>query len=103
MKIQSKVIALIASLFVVLAVVEIYVNRHILQPSFTELERDDARTAVRRVNAVRRAVARVWTRSVTADRTAMPSRRAAYRGVASAATTASSSNTTVISTSEYPF
>jgi two-component system, sensor histidine kinase and response regulator len=50
MKIQSKVIALIASLFVVLAVVEIYVNRHILQPSFTELERDDARTAVRRVN-----------------------------------------------------
>jgi signal transduction histidine kinase/DNA-binding response OmpR family regulator len=50
MKIQSKVIALVASLFVVLSVVEIYVNKHILQPSFTELERDDARTAVRRVN-----------------------------------------------------
>jgi len=50
MKIRSKVIALIASLFVVLGVVEIYVNSHILQPSFTELEREDARTAVRRVN-----------------------------------------------------
>src|SRR5271155_120837 len=50
MKIRSKVIALIASLFVVLGIVEIYVNSFILQPSFTELERDDARTAVRRVN-----------------------------------------------------
>ena len=43
-------IALIALLFVLLAAVEIYVNGHILQPSFAELERDDARTSVRRVN-----------------------------------------------------
>jgi signal transduction histidine kinase/DNA-binding response OmpR family regulator len=50
MKIQSKVIVLIASLFVVLAVVELYVSSHILEPSFAELERDDARTALRRVN-----------------------------------------------------
>jgi signal transduction histidine kinase/DNA-binding response OmpR family regulator len=50
MKIQTKVIALIASLFVVLGFVEICVSLHILEPSFTELERDDARTAVRRVD-----------------------------------------------------
>jgi signal transduction histidine kinase/DNA-binding response OmpR family regulator len=50
MKIRSKVIALVAALFVVLGVVEIYVNSRILQPSFTELERDDARTAARRVD-----------------------------------------------------
>ncbi|HEX4243069.1 MAG TPA: response regulator [Steroidobacteraceae bacterium] len=50
MKIRSKVIALVASLFVVLAIVEIYVNDRILQPSFTELELDDAHTSVRRVN-----------------------------------------------------
>jgi two-component system, sensor histidine kinase and response regulator len=50
MSIRSKVIALIASLFVILGVVELYVDRHILQPSFAELERDDARTAIRRVD-----------------------------------------------------
>jgi signal transduction histidine kinase/DNA-binding response OmpR family regulator len=50
MKIRSKMILLTASLFVVLGIVEIYVNGSILQPSFAELEREDARTAVRRVN-----------------------------------------------------
>jgi len=50
MKIRSKMILLIAALFVVLGIVEIYVNGFILQPSFAELEREDARTAVRRVN-----------------------------------------------------
>jgi len=50
MKIRSKVIALIALLFVVLGIVQIYVNSRILQPSFVELELDDARTSVRRVN-----------------------------------------------------
>jgi signal transduction histidine kinase/DNA-binding response OmpR family regulator len=50
MKIRSKVIALIALLFIVLGIVQIYVNSYILQPSFIELERDDARTSVRRVN-----------------------------------------------------
>ncbi len=49
MKIRSKVIALVAALFAVLGIVEICVNSRILQPSFAELERDDARTAVRRV------------------------------------------------------
>ena len=50
MKIRSKVIALIALLFVVLGIVEICVNSRILQPSFTELELEDARTEVRRVD-----------------------------------------------------
>jgi two-component system, sensor histidine kinase and response regulator len=50
MKIRSKVIALVASLFVILGVVQLYVDRHVLQPSFAELEHDDARTAIRRVN-----------------------------------------------------
>jgi two-component system, sensor histidine kinase and response regulator len=50
MKIGSKVIALVASLFVILGIAELYVDRHILQPSFAELEREDARTAVRRVD-----------------------------------------------------
>jgi len=50
MNIQAKVIALIASLFVTLGMVAIYIDTHILQPSFSELELDDARTSVRRVN-----------------------------------------------------
>jgi signal transduction histidine kinase/DNA-binding response OmpR family regulator len=50
MKIRSKVIALVASLFVILGVVQLYVDRQVLQPSFAELEHDDARTAIRRVN-----------------------------------------------------
>jgi signal transduction histidine kinase/DNA-binding response OmpR family regulator len=43
-------LAIIASLFVLLGIAEVFVNNHILQPSFAELERDDARTSVRRVN-----------------------------------------------------
>jgi signal transduction histidine kinase/DNA-binding response OmpR family regulator len=50
MNIRSKVIALIASFFVILGVVELYVDRQILEPSFSELERDEARTAMRRVD-----------------------------------------------------
>jgi len=50
MTIRLKMIAIIASLFVLLGIAEVFVNNHILQPSFAELERDDARTSVRRVN-----------------------------------------------------
>ncbi len=50
MKIRPKVILLIATLFVVLAVVEIFVAQRILLPSFAQLERDDARTAIRRIS-----------------------------------------------------
>ena len=50
MKIRSKVIALTASLFVVLGVVEIFADQHILLPSFAELEHDNARTAMRRIS-----------------------------------------------------
>jgi len=50
MSIRPKVIALIASMLVVLGIVQIVVQQHILMPSFAELERDDARTAMRRIN-----------------------------------------------------
>jgi two-component system, sensor histidine kinase and response regulator len=50
MKIRSKVIALTASLFVVLGIVEIFADQHILLPSFAELEHDNARTAMRRIS-----------------------------------------------------
>src|SRR5450755_1797584 len=49
MRIRQKVIALVAALFVVLSLVEIFVERQILLPSFAELEHDDARTAIRRI------------------------------------------------------
>jgi len=44
------VAALVASLFVVLGAAEIIVDRTILTPSFAELERADARTAMRRID-----------------------------------------------------
>ncbi len=50
MTIRPKVIALVASMLVVLGVVQIVVEHRILMPSFAELERDDARTAMRRIN-----------------------------------------------------
>ena len=50
MTIRAKVLALSALLFLVLGGVELYVDQFILQPSFAELEREDARTAIRRVN-----------------------------------------------------
>ena len=50
MTIRAKVLALSALLFLVLGGVELYVDQYILQPSFAELEREDARTAIRRVN-----------------------------------------------------
>lgn len=50
MTIRPKVIALVASMMAVLGIVQILVEQHILMPSFAELERDDARTAMRRID-----------------------------------------------------
>jgi two-component system, NtrC family, sensor kinase len=53
MNIRPKVTALVASLFVILGVAEILVIKHVLLPSFVELERADAHIAMRRIrNAV---------------------------------------------------
>jgi sensor domain CHASE-containing protein len=49
MNIRTKVTALIASLFVVLGAAEILVEKSVLLPSFAELERADARIAMRRI------------------------------------------------------
>src|ERR1700683_2677962 len=50
MTIRPKVIALVASVLVALGVVQIFVEHRILMPSFAELEHDDARTAMRRID-----------------------------------------------------
>jgi two-component system, NtrC family, sensor kinase len=50
MTIRPKVIALVASMLVVLGGVQILVEHRILMPSFAELEHEDARTAMRRIN-----------------------------------------------------
>jgi two-component system, NtrC family, sensor kinase len=50
MTIRPKVITLVACLLAVLGAVQIFVEHRILMPSFAELERDDARTAMRRIN-----------------------------------------------------
>src|ERR1700761_9402440 len=49
MSIRSKVIALIAALFAILAVAGVLVGRFVLMPSFFELENEAAATAMRRV------------------------------------------------------
>src|SRR3984957_15105400 len=49
MKIKWKVTALIACLFAVLGVAEIFVAQYVLMPSFSELESKEARIAMRRV------------------------------------------------------
>src|ERR1700732_5171769 len=48
MNIRWKVTALIAALFAVLGVAELFVAKTILMPSFTELEHTDANIAIRR-------------------------------------------------------
>jgi sensor domain CHASE-containing protein len=62
MTIRPKVIALVASMLVVLGVVQIFVEQRILMPSFAELEHEDARTAMRRIN---------YALDVTLDRLAL--------------------------------
>lgn len=55
MKIRSKVTALIAAISAVLVLAQVWVERQVLMPSFAELERADARTAMRRIeNALNR-------------------------------------------------
>jgi two-component system, NtrC family, sensor kinase len=48
--IRLKVIALIGAIFAILVWAEVLVERHVVMPSFAELERADARTAMLRVN-----------------------------------------------------
>jgi two-component system NtrC family sensor kinase len=50
MTIRPKVIALVASMLIVMGIVQIFVEKQILMPSFAELEHDEARTAMRRIN-----------------------------------------------------
>ena len=50
MTIRPKVIALVACMLTVLGAVQILVEHRILMPSFAELEHEDARTAMRRIN-----------------------------------------------------
>ena len=49
MKIRLKVIALIGAIFAILVWAEVLVERHIVMPSFAQLERADAQTAMRRI------------------------------------------------------
>jgi len=54
-KIRSKVTALIAATSAVLVLAQVWVERQVVMPSFAELERADARTAMRRIeNALNR-------------------------------------------------
>jgi two-component system, NtrC family, sensor kinase len=51
MTIRPKVIMLVACMLTALGAVQIVVEHRILMPSFAELERDDARTAMRRISS----------------------------------------------------
>ena len=50
MKIRSKVTALVAGIFLILGVAAILVGKLVIMPSFAQLERADATTAMRRVD-----------------------------------------------------
>jgi two-component system, NtrC family, sensor kinase len=50
MNIRTKMLSLLALLFVVLVVLEIAIQEAVLMPSFAELERDDAKTSMKRIN-----------------------------------------------------
>ncbi len=43
MNVRTKMLSLLALLFVILIVIDIAIQKEILMPSFAELERDDAR------------------------------------------------------------
>ncbi|HEV8019033.1 MAG TPA: CHASE4 domain-containing protein [Steroidobacteraceae bacterium] len=49
MSIRSKVIALIGAIFLILGLAQVLVEKQVVMPSFAELERADARTAMRRI------------------------------------------------------
>jgi sensor domain CHASE-containing protein/nitrogen-specific signal transduction histidine kinase len=48
--IRLKVIALVGAIFAILVWAEVLVERHVVMPSFAELERADAQTAMRRIS-----------------------------------------------------
>jgi two-component system, NtrC family, sensor kinase len=48
-KIRLKIIALIGAIFAILVWAEVLVERHVVMPSFAQLERADAQTAMRRI------------------------------------------------------
>jgi two-component system, NtrC family, sensor kinase len=50
MKIRAQIISLLALLFAVLIVLGIAIQEHVLMPSFAELERDDAKTSMTRID-----------------------------------------------------
>ncbi len=50
MKIRTKIISLLALLFAVLIVLEVAVQRHVLMPSFAQLEREAANTSMKRID-----------------------------------------------------
>lgn len=50
MKVRTKIISLLALLFALLIVLEIGIQKRVVMPSFAELERDDARTSMQRVD-----------------------------------------------------
>jgi two-component system, NtrC family, sensor kinase len=49
-RIRSKILALTAAMFAILVIAEVVVEREVVLPSFAELERADAHTAMRRIN-----------------------------------------------------
>src|SRR5271169_6059483 len=49
MNIRTKMVSLLALLFVALIVLDVVVQNRILLPSFAELERDDAQTSMKRI------------------------------------------------------
>jgi sensor domain CHASE-containing protein len=49
-KIRAKVTALLTAIFAILGIAALLVAKYVVMPSFAELERADARTAMRRVN-----------------------------------------------------
>ena len=50
MKIRAKLVASIAAIFIVLGLAQVLMEKFVVTPSFAELERADARTAMRRIN-----------------------------------------------------
>src|SRR5580692_5589685 len=52
MNVRTKMISVLALLFAVLIVLDIGIQKRVLMPSFAELERDDARTSMRRIDNV---------------------------------------------------
>src|SRR5260370_39797260 len=52
MNVRTKMISVLALLFAVLIVLDIGIQKRVLMPSFAELERDDARTSMKRIDNV---------------------------------------------------